>query len=401
MKEAEELELEALSNEKHEGITRSNLEKLTYLIGRLDQIKKMPPDQREGNEINITRASIQNIITRERLLQESGPVSLGSDYFLNLVPEQFKETAKEFFAKSWGGIHTATRAIELELRRNDGIEDKQVVFNDKLDANYATDYILTGRKFDDSGEEKLVAKLVQAGSTLHHKSPKDIRKAHSMLAENLRTEPAHKKTFDEVREFTEESLAEFVQGLDRMAQANESLPRLEDGAQFVINMIGEGSFSSKTITTIHNLSEAKNPSDYVPRAEYNQFRQSVYTFRLLAEHLNNSDDFQIKDIVDAVFEEAAAYGLSWVEEESEDYIRRLKQSLGESTAAFLRKLEGLDLLEEVSYNLKSCIVTRFKDEESERKLPKEQEEVDINVDNKLSVMYRINKKTLSNLLKQI
>jgi|AntDeeMinimDraft_6_1070357.scaffolds.fasta_scaffold06940_1 hypothetical protein len=400
--EAENLEFEMLTNKKHEGITRNNREKYIYLMGRLDELGKMPDNLRPGNEINIVRASIQNLITRERLLQEAGSTSLGSDYFLNLVPKKFKKTAEDFFDDSRGGITTATVAIDRDLRRDDGIIDKQIFFNNKLDAEYDTDYILLGRRFDKSGEEELIAKFVQAGTSMKYKSREDVTEAHNKLAKNLRTEVAHPETFEEAEERIEDTLAEFIQNLDRLKHADEPLPGLEEGARFAVETIGEDVFSRKTLAAVENLREAQDPCDYVPQGEFSQFRKAVYGFKLLTEHLENSDGHQIKDIIDRVFADAATQGLNWVEEVSSDYIKDIKQSLGQVMAVFLRELKELDLLEEVAYSLKSRMMIKHKGEDEDRPtLTGDEVEMDIKVDNTLPVMYRIRKQALSKLLKQL
>jgi len=71
------------------------------------------------NEINILRAGIQNIATREILTQEGGPTSIRRQDFVGMVASVYPDQVEEFFSnKKWErGIQTTARSIERELKK--------------------------------------------------------------------------------------------------------------------------------------------------------------------------------------------------------------------------------------------------------------------------------------------
>ncbi|MEX2368894.1 MAG: hypothetical protein WD552_00660 [Candidatus Paceibacterota bacterium] len=392
------LEAEYLSDlEKHSEISPENQLNILEKIKRFKELSEGTAIPQVENEINILRAGVQNIATREILTQEDGPTSICRQDFVKMVASIYPDQVEAFFSKEiWErGIQTTARSIERELRKNDELLNKEVIFIDEIDASNATDYVLTGRlPAKDGGDSIHIAKLVQVGNSLNYKTPEDIREQHIELAERLRNRASYPHTFMEVQPEAEQIIADIIMSLDQSSPNKEDR---EDLAQLGLISIAKSSFYPRTIEKIRGLTSLQDMKDDLSTREYEVFKNQVYVFALLAED-SVATNKKIDELMSVVIESRAEYGIDWIDTEDPAYVKDLVDCTKDIALELTSVIKNSGLKKEIPYKIISKIIVRH---DTYKELPADQRELEIEIDNNITAMYDIDQNALLEIVGEV
>ena len=218
----------------HEGVRKEVKVEIAKKIVRIEELKKGASPKFE-NEKRILQAGLQNIVAQELLSQEGGPMSLSRRDFKDFIAKQNEDLAEEYFGnKEWNGMTTVTRSVELDLRAEDDLSNKEVIFCDLLDANDATDYIIAGMNTD-ADEPRYTFKLVQAGTLDGDKSQSYIKNQHESLARRLSNETSPEKVFQNNREDILALIGNVAENLSDVEVSTQSMVEILLDKNFSLN----------------------------------------------------------------------------------------------------------------------------------------------------------------------
>jgi hypothetical protein len=411
-----ETEVIAAENEVHEGVSKdakrqlqSSFEKLSDLESRQEN-GKLTPEEADQNILNITRSRIQNIIIRERLQQADGPVSLTRNKLLNEMKgwDWSEHDVSHRFVNQhiddplWAGIQSATRSAELALHYDQfneealsSLENRQILFNDEIDANDATDYILIGtRPAEGDSKPKHVAILVQVGTSAKYKDFKKVRNDHEILGKQLTNRISVPEDLEQVNEHARELCADFVSAIDLDLQNEASA---ESFRQFSnqIRILLEGILHRETKMEIKEANSFEDLAEMISNQERRDFAHSLYTL----DHLTVSGD--ISSQVSSVFANPDRYNLGFIEEVEEENIEKLKNFTKDvigNLAAFVQDKLDIPTPEKIPYELYSHIDLKYADKNT---LPRDERTQKMTVDDPMVALYSIDTEALDTVLSKI
>lgn len=346
----------------HEGVRKEIKLEIAKKIVRLEKLKKGAPAEFE-NEKNILLAGLQNIVAQELLSQADGPTSLTKKDFKGFIEKQNKDLADEYFSdQSWNGMRAVSRAVELDLKAEDNLSDKQVIFCNLLDADDATDYILAGKNTD-AEDLRYTFKLVQVGVLDGDKSQSDIKGQHVSLARRLSNETSPETVFENNRE-------EILQFVGEIA---ENLPEGNISLGSVTELLLEKHFD---ISDIHESLDEIDIMEQFSARERQLFTDDFEKFTYLAQQDFSAEEREglIKEIADS--------------DEGLDM-----NKIEELVLLITKTFNSPQLLKSVPVDFISRTMVRFNDRITEKDIPLDE------VDSKLVPMYHIDESELSNLLK--
>lgn len=387
------LEAEYLSDvPEHEKVSLPAREKLIQKVDRLKALASGEAKPEIKNEKNIIRSSIQNIAVREILTQKNGPVSVGREDFKEVLERTHPEWAEDLFNKeTWGGIQTAARSIELDLRNyKDNITAREVIFIDELDANDATDYVFTGiEKSDDQTPDTHVAKLVQVGNSLNYKKPEAVRQQHKALAEKLRNKASYPLSYEEMSEDAELTVADIIRELGERELDYDQL------AQEGISILAKYSFYPDTRERIRDLSDVQKIREELSDREYETFKEKMYMFGLLAEAPDQLHE-RLSELINSIASAPEEYGLEWIYEENDP--EAVHERAIEVVKGLVSLVQDRELRKSIPYKIISKIAVRW---DTRNELSAEEREVELDIDNEVIAMYDIDQNVLLEVVQEV
>jgi len=346
----------------HEGVRKEVKVEIAKKIVRIEELKKGASPKFE-NEKRILQAGLQNIVAQELLSQEGGPMSLSRRDFKDFIAKQNEDLAEEYFGnKEWNGMTTVTRSVELDLRAEDDLSNKEVIFCDLLDANDATDYIIAGMNTD-ADEPRYTFKLVQAGTLDGDKSQSYIKNQHESLARRLSNETSPEKVFQNNREDILALIGNVAENLSDVEVSTQSMVEILLDKNFSLNEKSK-SFNDIDILEDFTANERQLFTDDFEKLIY--FAQQDFT--------SESREELIQEIIDD-------HGVN-------------KSTVENLVLLISDTFNTPDLLQAIPVDFVSRTMIRFKNDRfSEKDIPLD------GVDSNLVPMYCVDELELSNIFK--
>jgi hypothetical protein len=412
-----ETEVIAAENEVHEGVSKdakrqlqSSFEKLSDLESRQEN-GKLTPEEADQNILNITRSRIQNIIIRERLRQANGPASLTRNKLLDDIRGcewsnlnfDYSFVKQHIDGDLWAGIQSATRSAELALKNHsfdeqalNSLENKQILFNDQIDANDATDYILIGTNPTEAGgSPEHIAVLVQVGTSANYKDFKKVRDDHEKLGGQLVNRVSAPQNKDQIIEERGPKLcADIINDVDMDLQEGVSIESFKKLSNQIRVQL-QGVLNMNTWNAIGESDPVGDLSNIISDQERIKFAHSLYTLNGLAESKI------IAQVVDSVFKNLDDFGHKFLSQETKENKNKIKEATNNvirGLASFVQNKLDLPTPKKTSYKLYSHIDLKYADGDT---LPRGERTQELSVDDPISAVYSVDSEAFDAVLEQI